>query len=99
MFDSKPIKVVTFHELREAYHKAMMELFSNTWNHSNNIHSILSTGIPKLDPQNVKPFIKWAYARLETDLPDRYFLKTNEGVWAVSGDECIVWCVQDKDSI
>jgi hypothetical protein len=56
-----------------------------------NAQIILSHGIPKLDEEDPKVFIQWAFLQLQPDLPDRYFLETREGFWAVSLDNCMCW--------
>lgn len=52
---------------------------------------MLVNGIPKLDPDNLIPFIEWHLFRFDLDFPNKYGIQTHDGIWLVSGDRCIVW--------
>jgi len=52
---------------------------------------VLGYGIPSLDMHNISEFIKWAFLKLEPDLPEKYFLVTPKATWAISGADAIIW--------
>jgi hypothetical protein len=85
------VPVIQFADFKTAYHKALSEWLKEE--DEGSAHTILSEGIPKMDEESLAPFIKWAFMRIEPELPDRYFVKTRNGVWAISHDDCIVWSV------
>jgi hypothetical protein len=83
------IPVISFADFKQAYRKALVEWLKDE--DEGPANTILLEGVPKMDEDSLTPFIKWAFMRLETELPDRYFVKTHNGIWAISLDDCIVW--------
>jgi hypothetical protein len=83
------VPVVSYNDFRQAYADALVIWIQDQPDH--NAQNILTHGIPKLDTNDPKPFIKWAFLQLEPDLPERYFLETHDGFWAISLDNCICW--------
>jgi len=83
------VPVVQYKDFRQAYADALTAWILDQPNH--NAQNILSHGIPKLDENDPKDFIQWAFLQVEPDLPTRYFLETHDGFWAISNDSCMCW--------
>tara|TARA_R110000824_G_scaffold201667_4_gene385777 strand:- start:2992 stop:3279 length:288 start_codon:yes stop_codon:yes gene_type:complete len=85
------VPVVQFKEFREKYAEALKnDLMDQP---KQGAQTLLSNGMPKIDIEDLAPFIDWAFLRLYPELPDKYFLQTADALWLISGDDCIVWSI------
>jgi len=85
---AKGIRLIDLTEFRKRYSVAL-----ERWMEDQQFLGlyILRNGIPRLDEDNISTFIKWAFLKLEPDLPEKYFLVTPKATWAISGADAIIW--------
>ena len=83
------VPVIQFKEFREKMLDAMTEWLQDQPKQT--ASSILSNGIPALDKSDLEPFINWSFLIIQPDLPNQYFVQTDEGFWLISLGDCICW--------
>jgi len=86
------VEVIKFKRFQSICYLAMKDAVLE--NPSSVAKNILDDGVPRMDQDNLIPFIKWAYAYLGDDiedLPDQYFIETCDLLFAVSNGDCIIW--------
>jgi hypothetical protein len=84
--DEITVPVIQFDEFRDKFKQALTE-----WLEGNPANCILSNGIPKMDKDDLQPFIEWSFLVIHPDLPSHYFIQTDNAFWLVSLGDCICW--------
>ena len=81
------IPIISFNEYRN---DCLSQLKTHLMDETIGDWNILAGGIPKLDPKDLAPFVKWFFLQTDEGIT-KAAVETNECYWIIRGSEALIW--------